>query len=75
MSSLLAVARLLILVVLCGVASPASAELVERTGKFGGLQVTYKVVLPTGYEPARSYPVGSWCSPVERSSCAARKTR
>jgi poly(3-hydroxybutyrate) depolymerase len=57
MSSPLIVTRLVILVVLCGLASPASAELVERTGKFGGLQVTYKVVLPTGYEPARSYPV------------------
>jgi poly(3-hydroxybutyrate) depolymerase len=40
-----------------GLASPAGAELVERTGTFGGLQVTYKVVLPAGYDPSRSYPV------------------
>jgi len=38
-------------------ASPAGAELVEKSGRFGGLQVAYKVVLPNGYDPARAYPV------------------
>lgn len=38
-------------------ALPASAELVEKSGRFGGLQVTYKVVLPNGYTPGRAYPV------------------
>jgi poly(3-hydroxybutyrate) depolymerase len=37
--------------------APASAEMIEKTGRFGGLQVTYKVVRPDGYTPARAYPV------------------
>jgi poly(3-hydroxybutyrate) depolymerase len=37
--------------------TPAAAEMVEKTGSFSGLQVTYKVVLPNGYDPARTYPV------------------
>lgn len=35
---------------------PASAEMIEKTGTFGGLTLTYKVVLPNGYDPAREYP-------------------
>ena len=35
---------------------PASAEMVEKTGTFGGLKVIYKVVLPSGYDPAQTYP-------------------
>jgi poly(3-hydroxybutyrate) depolymerase len=42
--------------VMAGFGSPAAAELVEKAGKFGGLQVTYKVVLPSGYDSARTYP-------------------
>jgi poly(3-hydroxybutyrate) depolymerase len=42
---------------LCLPASPAAADLVEKTGRFGDLQVTYKVVLPAGYDATRSYPV------------------
>lgn len=38
-------------------AAQASADLVEKTGRFGGLPVTYKVVLPGGYTAARTYPV------------------
>lgn len=34
----------------------ASAEMIEKTGTFGGLRLTYKVVLPNGYDPARTYP-------------------
>jgi poly(3-hydroxybutyrate) depolymerase len=37
-------------------AAPASAEMIEKTGRFGGLQVTYKVVLPPGYQSDMSYP-------------------
>jgi poly(3-hydroxybutyrate) depolymerase len=40
----------------CAAAVPASAEMIEKTGTFGGLKVTYKVVLPAGYDPARAYP-------------------
>lgn len=36
---------------------PAAAELIERSGTFGGLKVTYKVVLPNGYEAGKPYPV------------------
>src|SRR5436190_9910545 len=38
-------------------ARPASAELLEKTGTFAGLKVTYKVVLPDGYDPAKTYPL------------------
>jgi poly(3-hydroxybutyrate) depolymerase len=38
-------------------AGPASAELLEKTGSFAGLKVTYKVVLPDGYDPAKTYPL------------------
>ena len=39
------------------VSRPAAAEMVEKSGTFGGLKVTYKVVLPDGFDPARTYPV------------------
>lgn len=32
------------------------AAMVEETGTFGGLKLTYKVVLPDGYDAARAYP-------------------
>lgn len=42
---------------LCACAvSPARAEMQEKTSTFGGLQVTYFVVLPDGYTPAKAYP-------------------
>src|SRR5262245_10341086 len=37
-------------------AVPASAELIEKSGTFGGLKLTYKVVLPDGYDATRTYP-------------------
>ena len=42
---------------LLAAASTASAELLEKTGTFAGLKVTYKVVLPDGFDPARTYPL------------------
>jgi poly(3-hydroxybutyrate) depolymerase len=45
------------LAALLGTALPASAEMIEKSGRFGGLEVTYKVVLPNGYTPGRAYPV------------------
>jgi hypothetical protein len=38
-------------------AVPAAAEMVEKTGTFGGLKLTYKVLLPPGFDAAREYPV------------------
>ena len=35
---------------------PLHAEVVEKTTKAAGRTVHYKVVLPDGYEPARTYP-------------------
>ena len=35
----------------------ANAELFEKTGTFAGLRVTYKLVLPDGYEPSKTYPL------------------
>ena len=37
-------------------AQPLRAEVVEKTTKAVGRTVHYKVVLPDGYEPARTYP-------------------
>jgi poly(3-hydroxybutyrate) depolymerase len=34
----------------------AHAEIVAKSGTFGGLKVEYKVVLPSGYDSAREYP-------------------
>ena len=38
-------------------ARPVFAELVEKTGRYGGLSLTYKVLLPPNYDAAKSYPV------------------
>jgi poly(3-hydroxybutyrate) depolymerase len=38
-------------------AGVASAEVLEKTGTFAGLHVTYKVVQPNGYDPAKTYPL------------------
>src|SRR6516164_6387311 len=35
---------------------PAHAELLEKTKKVGDVTVQYKVVLPNGYDPAKTYP-------------------
>ena len=35
---------------------PAHAELAEKTAKVSGVTVHYKVVLPNGYDAARTYP-------------------
>src|SRR5207245_1415850 len=39
-----------------GFAPAARADMMEKTGIFGGLKVTYKVVLPHGYDASRAYP-------------------
>lgn len=38
-------------------AGPASAEVLAKSGVFNGLTVEYRVVLPDGYDPAKTYPV------------------
>jgi poly(3-hydroxybutyrate) depolymerase len=35
----------------------ASASTLAKSGTFGGSKVDYKVVLPNGFDPARTYPV------------------
>jgi poly(3-hydroxybutyrate) depolymerase len=35
---------------------PLSAEVTEKTRTIAGLSVTYKVVLPNGYDPSKAYP-------------------
>ena len=35
---------------------PVQAELLEKTKKVAGATVSYKVVLPSGYDPAKAYP-------------------
>lgn len=44
-------------VTVCSVASTLHAEIFERTGTFAGLKVTYKVVLPVGYDAAKAHPL------------------
>jgi poly(3-hydroxybutyrate) depolymerase len=39
-----------------GTSIPAGAELIEKSGTFGGVKLTYKVVLPDGYDATRTYP-------------------
>jgi len=46
---------LVALSILLGV-TPARAELLEKTKTVKGMAVHYKVVLPDGYDPARTYP-------------------
>src|ERR1700720_164730 len=36
--------------------SPAQADLLEKTKKVSGVTVQYKVVLPNGYDSAKTYP-------------------
>jgi poly(3-hydroxybutyrate) depolymerase len=38
------------------VAPSARADVLEKTKKVGGVTVRYKVVLPSGYDPAKAYP-------------------
>lgn len=38
-------------------ARPAAAGIVEKSGTFGGLKLSYEVLLPPHYDPARAYPV------------------
>src|SRR5262245_29624619 len=43
-------------VAIVGLSARASAETLDKSGKFGGLTVHYKVVLPPGYDASRAYP-------------------
>ena len=48
---------LLAALALLAVPLAAGADMIEKSGRFGGLQVTYKVLLPPNYDAARAYPV------------------
>src|SRR5262249_5272128 len=43
-------------IILISFAQPSRAELQEKTRKVGRITVQYKVVLPNGYDPAKTYP-------------------
>ena len=43
-------------VVVMSVTRPLGAELLEKSKKVAGVTVHYKVVLPSGYDPAKAYP-------------------
>jgi len=45
-----------VLVVAMFSTQPVKAELLEKTKKVGNTTVRYKVVLPDGYDPAKTYP-------------------
>ena len=34
----------------------AHAEIVGKAGRFGGITIRYKVILPNNYDPSRAYP-------------------
>lgn len=40
----------------CAMPRVARAEVAEKTGTFAGATVTYEVVTPAGFDPARAYP-------------------
>src|SRR5437016_11921934 len=42
--------------VITAAVQPVQAELLEKTKKVGKTTVQYKVVLPNGYDPAKTYP-------------------
>jgi poly(3-hydroxybutyrate) depolymerase len=54
MRALAAALAALLVIALSG---PASAEVLEKTGTFAGLRVTYKVVQPNGFDAAKTYPL------------------
>lgn len=37
-------------------APPLSAEVITKTGRFNGAQVSYRVILPDGYDASKEYP-------------------
>src|SRR5260370_4492422 len=43
-------------VVVMFASQPVQAELLEKTKKVASTTVQYKVVLPSGYDPAKTYP-------------------
>lgn len=45
-----------LLAALCMFSAQANAETIEKSGKFAGTTVNYKVVLPPGYDPSHAYP-------------------
>ena len=48
--------RILAALILVAAAAPARGEVLEKTRQVAGVSVTYKVVLPTGYDAAKTYP-------------------
>ena len=48
---------ILVALALLAIPAGAAADLIEKSGRFGGLQVTYKVLLPPNYDATRAYPV------------------
>lgn len=44
------------IVALLALAAPLQAEVVEKTATIKGVSVSYAVVLPSGYDPAKPYP-------------------
>ena len=48
--------HLAVLLFALSLGSSLHAETIEKTGRFAGQNVTYKVVLPNGYDPSRAYP-------------------
>ncbi|HET9267623.1 MAG TPA: alpha/beta hydrolase-fold protein [Vicinamibacterales bacterium] len=48
--------RLIPVLLLVAAAAPARGEVLEKTRQVAGVSVTYKVVLPTGYDAAKTYP-------------------
>ncbi len=47
----------IIFLMLFAVSRQATAETVEKSARFAGLTVNYKVVLPNNYDPSRAYPM------------------
>ncbi len=49
--------RFLVIIILLLAGQCAFADVLDKTKNVGGITVHYKVVLPNGYDPAKTYPV------------------
>jgi poly(3-hydroxybutyrate) depolymerase len=54
---MLRIAIPLIALSILATAAPAAAEMLDKTGRFAGTEVQYKVLTPPGYDPAKAYPL------------------
>src|SRR5207245_40115 len=50
------VSAIILLLLTFALSAQARAETLAKAGRFGGITIRYKVILPNAYDPARAYP-------------------